>query len=417
MVKICKDGVDMINILVVCDLGYANPYWNDFCSNMVNEGCNVTVLTPKMSKFQKKFFGIPKFPNYNLLQTKKFKMFYRKVDSYPKIFRVISLIFFRFFPKNQLNLEDHSAWIQPAILEATKYAASHKIDIVISTSLPIECHVIGSSIKKLIKVPWIADYRDPYSFNHNSLTRPSKEIIAWEQNLLAVADLVTTTSYGFAKSIKKVYGGDIQIIENGYSRIFHKHNSFKLPLRIVYPGQIYKNFQNPRIVLDALEAINHSIESQPKIVITFSGVSTGVITSFYREQKKAIPDWVKLEKQYSLKKSLELQRNSDLLLLLNWEDHRQKGVMQTKLYEYIASGTPILATGGNGKDETAEVLRLSRTAVNIANSKDVFEFFQQILESKNITYERDLEYVETLSRKSQVKKLLKFVNKLLIQIE
>jgi glycosyltransferase involved in cell wall biosynthesis len=400
----------MKNILVVCDLGYGSPYWNDFSTYLSNENFKVTVLSPKMNIFQKKFLGVPYFPNYHLIQTKEFQMFYRKMHAYPRIIRFCIFIISKFLNFNLVQSENHHKWVTPAIQLAIKRNNKIKFDLVISTCLPIESHIIASEISKQLRIPWIADYRDPYSFNHTRLNAISSEEILWEKELLSNADVVTTTSLGFANLISNVFNGRIEIIQNGYAKVQKRKSRNNSVLQILYPGQIYPKFQKPEILLQALDKINYQSRFSGKVVVNFSGVSTGYISQYFKNLNQEIPNWVNLKKQFSLKKSISLQNKADLLLLLNWEDSGQKGVMQTKLYEYLASGTPILATGGFGNDETAEILHRSNVAVNLQDSTAVYNYLYNILESGFIPYDLNIEFLKELSREQQTKKLAGIIN-------
>ena len=44
--------------------------------------------------------------------------------------------------------------------------------------------------------------------------------------------------------------------------------------------------------------------------------------------------------------ALDKQRESQILLLLNWDDPREIGVYTGKVFEYLAARRPILAVGG-----------------------------------------------------------------------
>ncbi len=55
------------------------------------------------------------------------------------------------------------------------------------------------------------------------------------------------------------------------------------------------------------------------------------------------------------------QRKSQMLLFLNWEDRENKGLSHLKLYEYLAAGRPILATGGHGDDSSRQILAHTNT--------------------------------------------------------
>lgn len=401
----------MKHVLVIADLGYGSPYWIDFCENLVFYGYRVTVICPRLTFFQRKYLGVPLKPRFELIQTSNFKMFYRRQQSLPWIIR-FAINIFRISNKQNKNTDSHEAWIREAVNVSSQLHKANKFDLVLSTSLPIESHIIANKIKAVYQIPWIADYRDPFTFNHNKTSLPTNDEIAWEKNLLSSADYVTTTSHGFSNSISKVYSGKISIVQNGYRKFYEKGSKrVKFPIRILYPGQIYRNYQDPGIILDTLEKINNG--DRYYFQIYFSGVSTGIIKNLCIEKYGSVPKWVKLKKQYSLKKSINLQRNHDILLLLNWEDFDQKGVMQTKLYEYIASGTYILATGGSGVDESSDLIRKSNAGVVLENQEEVESFLTELIEKKEISFERNRTFIETLSRQNQSLIFHKLINSLI----
>ncbi|HXH25696.1 MAG TPA: hypothetical protein VNI78_10630, partial [Vicinamibacterales bacterium] len=66
--------------------------------------------------------------------------------------------------------------------------------------------------------------------------------------------------------------------------------------------------------------------------------------------------------------SLNLQRGADVLLLLLWNDPRERGVFTGKLFEYLGARRPILATGL--EDGVAAELIRTRQAGFVSNRPD-----------------------------------------------
>jgi glycosyltransferase involved in cell wall biosynthesis len=390
-------------------------------------GWHVKVISPSMNLWQKIFFDVKKSGPVEILGTRGFPMFYRRHQGMPR--------YLRFFVEsvstlgNRLHqlirniesiprISNHEKWIPLAINEALKLSKDYKIDLIISTCLPFETHVIASQISKLINVPWVADYRDPYSFSHtlNGLTEP--KIVEFERETLLHAAACTTTSNGFSLAIAKVYSGRIIQLHNGFESInFNISKDLNKPLEILYQGSIYSNFQDISILLDALDSVYNDLpsncESKIPLIATFGGFSTHVVKNHFDSKGREIPKWVKLQGVVSFKKAKKMQQDADLVLLLNWEDYSQPGVMQTKLYEYISCGTPIISTGGSGQDETSLVLKETNTSNHFHDSSELFSHLQNILITKTIRYSPNYTEISKYSRSRQAGVLSELLDSLI----
>ncbi len=58
-----------------------------------------------------------------------------------------------------------------------------------------------------------------------------------------------------------------------------------------------------------------------------------------------ITDFVETVPPVSYAESLRIQRNADVLLLLQWNNPREQGNVPAKVFEYLASMRPILGIG------------------------------------------------------------------------
>ncbi|MGI6455392.1 MAG: hypothetical protein ACOX5R_07165 [bacterium] len=109
---------------------------------------------------------------------------------------------------------------------------------------------------------------------------------------------------------------------------------------------------------------------------------------------------------------LKVQQNADVLLFLDWCDPNYPGILTGKLFEYIASGRPILCIG-KAKDTCAGKL-IEELGVGVSCGDDVEmieEFLLHIIKNgKWLHYNPDIEKIEYYSRENQVKRLIKIID-------
>ncbi|NTW26696.1 MAG: glycosyltransferase family 4 protein, partial [Lentimicrobium sp.] len=54
-------------------------------------------------------------------------------------------------------------WIRPSISFLTRYLEKHPVDAIVSTGPPHSMHMIALGVKKRTGLPWLADFRDPWT--------------------------------------------------------------------------------------------------------------------------------------------------------------------------------------------------------------------------------------------------------------
>ena len=67
----------------------------------------------------------------------------------------------------------------------------------------------------------------------------------------------------------------------------------------------------------------------------------------------------------------EKQRESQLLLLLDWDDPRERGTYPGKIFEYLAARRPILATGGTEDNVVKRLLDETGAGVHATAVGDI----------------------------------------------
>lgn len=248
-------------------------------------------------------------------------------------------------------------WIIPSIKYLTDFFADEKPDIIISTGPPHSTHLIACGLKKNLKIPWIADFRDPWTgidfFDQLKLTGwARKEHFRLEKKVLSNADKVIAVGWNLGEELKSKGADQVEIITNGYDDSDFttkggaelKNSKFVLS----HIGSLNID-RNPVILWKVLNSIiSNNSDFAEKLVIRLIGkVDVKVIDSI-REQR--LENFLEKVDYLPHDQIPEQYKNSALLLLLLNNTPNIKGIVTGKLFEYIASGTPVLCIGSDDGD-------------------------------------------------------------------
>ena len=241
-------------------------------------------------------------------------------------------------------------WIKPATQHLNKYLKEHKIDAIVSTGPPHTTHMIALNVVKKHNIPWLADFRDPWTnidFYHKlKLTNwADKKHKRLELAVLNTASKVVTVSWSWAEDFLRISGKMPMVITNGYDPADFV-DAGKLALdekfTITHAGSLNDD-RNPHAFWKALAELCEDEDFYKDLEIKFIGQVAPV----------AIADLTKcglLDKLNSVnnlphnKVVEELMRSQLLLLPLN-DTPNIDGVVPGKLYEYIGAKRPIVCIG------------------------------------------------------------------------
>lgn len=114
-------------------------------------------------------------------------------------------------------------WVPAAMACARRIIRDRPIEAVVTTSPPHASHLVGRALKRRMKIPWIADLRDPIvdNFALDRASRIQTRYAAWMERLvMREADRVIVTCPELAERLAKRYGresaGRLITIPNGY---------------------------------------------------------------------------------------------------------------------------------------------------------------------------------------------------------
>ena len=272
-------------------------------------------------------------------------------------------------------VDEHARWINSAVKRGDQFLKSNNFGIVLSSSSPLAAHIIAREIALRHEKIWCADFRDLWALNHTRSHQSQIALLPIEKQLLDECDGAITVSKGFAEKLASNYSGPIEVIHNSYGVLspFRDNLLKNSPIEIVYTGSIYDSYQNYRLVLRTLEKFN---SDEIKAKLTFVGPNVEIISRYYKKSGRDIPSFIQIKNSVDRSAAHLLQHKADLGLLLNWEDSGEKGVESTKLFEYLAAGLPIIATGGNENDAIGEILSKTNAGVCLRTEESLFEFLR-----------------------------------------
>jgi hypothetical protein len=262
-----------------------------------------------------------------------------------------------------LNYPDGSTkWKNDAIKIGNEYIKANSVDALISSSSPVTSHLIANLLRNQYEIPWIADLRDLWSQNHYYPYGFVRKCIdeRLELKTLFSADVLVTVSEPWAEKLGALHHKEKSTftITNGFDSLKIKdEDQYNLTSKftITYTGSVYLNKQDPSKLFAALRALISDGSINPnQVEVRFYGFKEQWLAKEIEQYHLA-----GVAKQYSIvpwEIALKKQRESQILLLLNWEDLKEKGCYPLKVFEYLFSKRPILSVGGSGDDVVGKLL-------------------------------------------------------------
>jgi glycosyltransferase involved in cell wall biosynthesis len=293
-------------------------------------------------------------------------------------------------------------WAINAIFSVNKIILRESIDIIYSSSPHASSHLVALLYRKLYnsKIPWVVEFRDPWTLNP---FRSRKFFVIdkidhyLEKMVLKNADQIIVTSEVYKTDFLDKYSflspQKISYIPNGFdSEDFsglNKINNNKI-IRIVHAG----NFYGKRSLTPFLIALNEIYKKYPmykgKIIFEQYG-NIDPDGEFYNNlnpnplfmRKETIPHI----------ESLQQMLNADWLLLVPGPG---LGTMPGKLYEYLATGNPIIGLIDEGPAKklieelnvgyvipTDDIKSIENTIIDIVEGKSKYSTYDPL--NKKIT--------------------------------
>ena len=310
-------------------------------------------------------------------------------------------------------------WIKPSIKFLVKYLKDHKVDAILSNGPPHSMHMIALGLKEKLGLPWLADFRDPWTnidfYDQLMLSkRADRKHKRLEQKVLTTADKVVTVSWSWAEDFKKLCGREIEVITNGYDEADFEGGEPALSksFSLTHVGSLNKD-RNPKSLWKVLERI---CDSNPQFkedleIILIGPTDFEAINDI---NQSGLESNLKLIDHLPHRAAIDKLRESQVLLLPINDTPNVSGVIPGKLYEYLGARRPILCIGPD-KGDSARIIK-ETNAGKVAGFDDINEI-QKILLEYFVQYQSKIlnigSYgIDKFSRKSLAVKMCEQLDKI-----
>ena len=270
------------------------------------------------------------------------------------------------FPFLYLTDDGGPLYRSAAYRQAVHLIETRKITTLFSSFRPWSDHLIARRLKQRYPhLHWIADFRDLHA-------DPVRQDVWWPALQRWWARRVIRT----ADEVWGVSDGQVQYLRQINPRAITRRNRlFTLPpattaprterFTIVYTGSLYAKLQSIQPLCTALNAlIRQRRIAADDIELVYRGKDSALWTAW---TKTLDPEVHCNTRPYIPSTSAQkLQQDAQLLLLLTWSAPDYYGVLTAKLYDYLATGRPILALVNGPPDPEL------RTIVSSTNAGRVF---------------------------------------------
>lgn len=284
-------------------------------------------------------------------------------------------------------------WIKPSVKRLNDYIQKNNVDVIISTSPPQSTHLIANKVAKQNNIPWLADFRDPWTdigyFKELKLSNWAKsKHLKLEKMVMRNADSLLTVSRIWQKDFEKIRKGKVDYIPNGYEPTSVEENV--LPDIDFYTWSyvgVLTDDREPKILWEELDEF---YKSNADFARKFRLRFVGNISNQIQENIKKYSFHEKVTFKGNVPKSElnEVLYTSDVLLLIGIPGVR--GVLPGKVFEYLNTKRFIL----NVSEENSEAEGfLNKVNGGLSSSfgdrektrENIFELWQNNLNNKTVS--------------------------------
>lgn len=252
-------------------------------------------------------------------------------------------------------------WIKPSVKFLVDYLSKNPVDAIISTGPPHSMHMIALGIKEKLNIPWMADFRDPWTkidfYDKLLLTKRSdNQHRKMEQVVLKHANKIITVSGFWAQDFEKLCGKKVDVVTNGFDPDDFKTLKYKRgdKFELVHLGSMNKD-RNPVNLWKALsELCKEDISFKNKLKIIFIGQTDYSVFESLKELN--LSNHAEKIDYLPHHQAMEIAANASVLLLPLNNTPNVDGIIPGKLFEYLALQRPILCIGPERGDSAKIIL-------------------------------------------------------------
>lgn len=260
-------------------------------------------------------------------------------------------------------------WIKPSVKFLTTYLQEHPVDAMVSTGPPHTTHLIALGIKKKLGLPWLADFRDPWTkidFYDKLMLTPmaDRRHHRLEKAVLKAADKIVTVSWNWASDFHDLGALHTEVITNGFDPEDFPDINHDMPstFLLTHIGSLNKD-RNPEFLWRVLGEIAKTNDTFRQLLrIRFIGKTDfSVFESLERNGLSGCSEKIDYVPH---DEALRLSAGSAVLLLLINNTPNSLGIIPGKVFEYLATRRPILCIGPMAGD-SARIVKETNAGLDV----------------------------------------------------
>ena len=242
--------------------------------------------------------------------------------------------------------DPRAGWVRISVKYLTEYLQEHPVDVIVTTGPPHSVHLIGRGLKRKLGVPWVADFRDPwtrmyYFGNLPLLPWVRKAHFRLEKSVLDEASAVVAVTPFVADDFRSMGKAPVEVITNGFDE-----DDFKAGLpartdgkfRVVHTG-LFASDGNPLELWKSLATLcAESADFASRLEIRLAGkVDTEIIEAI---EAAGLGGKLNLLGYLSHADSVAELRQADIILMPLRRSPEYSKAYPGKIFECIAAAMP-----------------------------------------------------------------------------
>jgi len=247
-------------------------------------------------------------------------------------------------------------WVPFALKRARELHAEQPFDAVVTTAPPMSLHLVGRAFARATGVPWVADFRDPWTDRYDLQALPRSRAAlaldrAMERAVLRRASRVVTVSPALARSLETRRGRPVDVIPNGFDEAdFLGDDPPRNPdvFTLSFVGNLVEHYD--------LRALWTAMARLHDPALRLRVVGNAALRLLAEAEAAGVAEQVEQVAYVPHAEAVAEMRAAEALLLPIPRADGAEGILTGKLFEYLAAGRPIVGLGPPDGD-AADIVR------------------------------------------------------------
>jgi glycosyltransferase involved in cell wall biosynthesis len=243
-------------------------------------------------------------------------------------------------------------WVRPSVKFLNDFLKENGIRTIITTGPPHSIHLIGYNLKK--KNPslrWLADFRDPWSewglLDSLKVSAPIRNIHRkLEAKVLRGADKITTITPFYVRRFEALAQRKVNLLTNGFDEDDFKTLVIQPTEKFIirHVGIVNEKCDPKPFMVAIQKLMADNPEFKSKLHIDFVGEVHSHFKNFVLESLE-LSSITTFTPSVPHDQLISMYGKSSLLLLILTGYKDAEGYMPGKLFEYLATGLPVIGAG------------------------------------------------------------------------